>query len=239
MKVKVIGSGSMWNAYNSACFLIDDDIMIDMPNGACKYLYRHGIEPSSINHVLLTHFHGDHYFDIPFYILNKSKHNSTKTIIYCYKGGKKKLKNICYLAFPNSYIDAFKESNASYNCDEEFKIEKYSVKKIEVDHGRLKPCYGYLFQEKDLTVGFTGDTSFCKAVEDMASVCSHLFIDCMHLVGTNKHQGIDNLKVLSKKYKNCTFYPVHMDNETRNELQKLKFDNVIIPEDGDAYFLNV
>ena len=37
MKVKVIGSGSMWNAYNSACFLIDDDIMIDMPNGACKY----------------------------------------------------------------------------------------------------------------------------------------------------------------------------------------------------------
>ena len=100
-------------------------------------------------------------------ILNKSKHNSTKTIIYCYKGGKKKLKNLCFLAFPNSYIDAFKESNASYNCDEEFKTEKYSVKKIEVDHGRLKPCYGYLFQEKDLTVGFTGDTSFCKAVEIM------------------------------------------------------------------------
>lgn len=238
MKVKVIGSGSMWSEYNSACFLIDNDIMVDMPNGACKYLYRHNIDPSSINHVLITHFHGDHFFDVPFYILNKSKHQSTKTMIYCYKGGKKKLKNLCFLAFPNSYIDAFKESNASYICDGAFKIKKYDIERIEVDHGRLKPCFGYMFKEKDLAVGFTGDTSLCPAVEKMAAICSHLFCDCMHIVGTNKHQGIDNLKFLTNKYKKCTFYPIHMDNETRKKLEELKLDNVIIPEDGDAYLLN-
>ena len=37
MKVKVIGSGSMWTKYNSACYLVDEDIMVDFPNGACKY----------------------------------------------------------------------------------------------------------------------------------------------------------------------------------------------------------
>ena len=40
MKIQVIGSGSMWTKYNSACYLIDDKIMVDFPNGACKYLYR-------------------------------------------------------------------------------------------------------------------------------------------------------------------------------------------------------
>ena len=29
MKVTIIGSGSIWTAYNSACYLIDNDIMID------------------------------------------------------------------------------------------------------------------------------------------------------------------------------------------------------------------
>ena len=65
MKVKVIGSGSMWTKYNSACYLIDEDIMVDFPNGACKYLYRLNIKPNSINHILLTHFHRDHYGSIP------------------------------------------------------------------------------------------------------------------------------------------------------------------------------
>ena len=73
MKVQIIGTGSMWTKYNSACYLIDKDIMVDFPNGTCKYLYRQNIEPRTINYVLLTHFHGDHYFDMPFYILNKSK----------------------------------------------------------------------------------------------------------------------------------------------------------------------
>ena len=52
MKVKVIGSGSMWTKYNSACYLIDEDVMVDFPNGACKYLYRFNIKPNSINHIL-------------------------------------------------------------------------------------------------------------------------------------------------------------------------------------------
>ena len=73
MKVQVVGTGSMWNKNNSACYLVDDNIMVDFPNGACKYLYRLNIVPSSVNNILITHFHGDHFFDIPFYILNKSK----------------------------------------------------------------------------------------------------------------------------------------------------------------------
>ena len=75
MKIKIIGSGSMWTAYNSASYLIDDEILVDMPNGTCKNLFKIGVDPREVNYVLLTHFHGDHYFDIPFYFLLKSKAN--------------------------------------------------------------------------------------------------------------------------------------------------------------------
>ena len=234
MKIKIIGTGSMWNKYNSACYLIDNSIMVDFPNGACKYLYRMNIIPSSINNILITHFHGDHYFDIPFYILNKSKSKDKTVNIYLSKEGIKKINKLGELAFPNSYKDACKSINLKYFYDNRFKINDYEVNKILVDHGRMKPAYGYILSNNKIKIGFTGDTALCDSVEKMASACKYLFCDCMFVKGTKKHQGIDNIIYLSNKYPECSFVVSHMENKTRNELKKLSVKNIIIPQDGDV-----
>ncbi len=238
MKVKVIGSGSMWTKYNSACYLIDEDIMVDFPNGACKYLYRQNIKPSSVSKILLTHFHGDHYFDIPFLILNKSKSDNKKTFIYCSKEGKSKIKKIGFLAFPNSFIDACKEINLEFNFNNNFVLNNYKVEKILVDHGRMKPAYGYIFNENEKYIGFTGDTSLCKNTEIMAEKCCYLFCDCMFIKGNSKHMGIDNLKYLANNHPSCTFVVSHLEDETRNMLEVLKIKNIIIPEDGQEIIID-
>lgn len=222
----------MWNEYNSACYLIDNDIMVDFPNGACKYLYRSGKMPKDINHVLLTHFHGDHYFDIPFYILNKSKSKSHTINIYCSKDGKKKINKLGYLAFPNSFKDALKETNIDYTFNKDFAINNYKISKLLVDHGRMKPAYGYIFKTDNKIVGFTGDTTLCSNVEYMASICDMLFCDCMFKVATDKHMGINKLEHLANKYKNCKFVVSHLENDTRDILIKQKLKNVVVPKDG-------
>lgn len=233
MKVRVIGSGSMWNAYNSASYMIDEDILVDMPNGMCKYLFRQKINPMFINYVLITHFHGDHFFDIPFYLLLKSRANNRIVNIYCYKKGKKKIEKLSKLAFPNSIENIQNSISLNYIDDEMFLVKNYKVQRVLVDHGRLKPAYGYIFDSDSKKVGFTGDTSYCDAVEYMASVCNYLFCDCMFIKGTNKHMGIDNLTRLTEKYPKCKFIVNHMEDITRDELKKIKLKNVIVPEDGD------
>lgn len=235
MKVIVVGSGSMWTHYNSACYMVDDNIMVDFPNGACKYLYRNGIDVKTINHVLITHFHGDHYFDIPFYVLKKSKSEDRNSIIYCSKDGKSKIKKIGYLAFPNSFDDAVKDSKLKFCHDINFKINNYRIDKVLVDHGRMKPAYGYIFNDGNKNIGFTGDTSLCDNVELMAKKCSYLFCDCMRCDGNTKHMGIDNLKYLSKTYVNCTFVVSHLDDETRDALIRLNLNNVIVPNDYQIF----
>lgn len=234
MVVKVIGSGSMWNAHNSASYMIDNDILIDFPNGTCKNLFRMGIEPKSINNILITHFHGDHYFDIPFYFPLKTKDKNKNVNIYCSKDGKKKIYDLTKLAFPKSAKSILKSINLKYNFSTSFKVNNYDVEKYIVDHGHMKPAYGYIIQTDDKKVGFTGDTSLCKTVEYMAKECNYLFCDCMFVEGTNKHMGIDNLKYLSEKYKNCIYVVSHLENKTREELKKFKYNNIIIPEDGDV-----
>lgn len=235
MKVKVIGSGSMWTKYNSACYLIDEDVMVDFPNGACKYLYRFNIKPNSINHILLTHFHGDHYFDMPFYILNKSKSDNKKVNVYYSKEGKRKIYKIGKLVFPNSFKEACIATNSSYYFNNSFMINSYKVNKLLVNHGNMKPAYGYIFNVNEKYVGFTGDTSLCKNVEIMSEKCSYLFCDCMLKEGNKKHMGIDNIKYLANKYKTCTFVVSHLDDSTRDLLKELNIKNVIVPDDGEQF----
>lgn len=232
MRVRVIGSGSMWTAYNSASYMIDDDILVDVPNGMCKNLFRMGINPRLIKNVLITHFHGDHYFDMPFYYLLKSRADDKNINVYCSNEGKRKINKILKLAFPNPAKEVYKSINLKYTFDNSFKVNNYIVKKYLVDHGRMKPAFGFVFENGKNNIGFTGDTAICKNVEFMASICNYLFCDCMFINGTTKHMGIDNIKYLSEKYPKCKFIVSHLEDSTREELNKIKLKNVIIPDDG-------
>ena len=56
----------------------------------------------------------------------------------------------------------------------------------------------------------------------------------MLISGNNKHQGIDNLEYLSKKYPNCTFIVSHLEDDTRKKLKKMKIKNIIVPDDAQV-----
>ena len=232
MKVKVIGSGSIWNEYNSASYLLDDNTIIDCPNGMCKYLMRQGISPKTISNVLITHFHGDHYFDMPFFLLMKAKSNNKKVNIYCSSEGKRKINKLLKLAFPNSGLKFGRIPNVSFSSKREFNLNGYKISKHLVDHGNMHPAYGYLIKKKNKTIGFAGDTTYCKGLEFLASQCDYLFTDCMFKEATDKHMGIDKLKILVDSNPNCIFVVSHLENETREELKRMKLKNVIVPEDG-------
>ena len=235
MKLKVVGTGAIWTKYNSACYLIDNHIMIDFPNGAIKYLYRQNILPQDIDSILITHFHGDHFLDVPFFIETFLPKNKNIVNIYCHNSGKGKIEKLGMISFSNSFKYYYKNANVNYNFKEHFKIENYDIKKIEVSHGKLKPCYGYVFSFNNSAVGFTGDSSYCDAIDKMAKMCNYLVCDCTLLNGNEKHMGVNNLRKLANNYPKCRFIASHMLDGTREELKKLKIENVIIPSDGDEF----
>ena len=124
------------------------------------------------------------------------------------------------MAFPNPAKEILNALNLTYNHSDNFKINEYSVKRYQVDHGRMKPSYGYIFSKDNINIGFTGDATLCESVEYMAETCDYLFCDCMLIEGTSKHMGVDMLKKLLKKGSNCKFVVSHLDDETRKKITK-------------------
>lgn len=232
MNIKVLGSGCIYTKYNSASYLIDDNVLFDVPNGTCKTLLNNGVDPNTIKFVILTHFHGDHYFDMPFLLLSKIKKGKTGLVVYCDKDGKNKITSSTKLSFPSIIKRLREDDSLIYNHKETFSLKKYNVERLLVSHGHMKPSYGYVFSFNNKKVGFTGDSSLCDNIKLMASTCDYLICDCTFIVGDNRHIGVDNLVDLAIKYKDCKFYATHSDDEVRNELIHKKIDNIIILHDG-------
>lgn len=232
MKIKVIGSGSIWSISNSACYLVNDIFLVDMPNGCMKNMLKLNINPKSVNNILFTHFHGDHYLDVPFYLLGKLKSDVKDIRIMCSKDGARKIKKVTKLAFPNTYKTICKELRVCFNNGFNFNINDYSIEKILVDHGRMKPAYGYIISKGNKSVGFTGDSKLVNSIKYIASKCDVLFCDVSFIKGTSKHMGINDIVNLCSEYPECKFISTHMNDDVREELSKMSICNLVVGYDG-------
>lgn len=223
MKLDIIGSGAIFTKYNSACYLIDDKILVDIPNGTCKKLMTIGKDIHKIKNILITHFHGDHYFDFPFLFLNQNN-DEEKTTVYCDKDESYKLYELVKLGYQHK-ADIF-DQHILCNFDKKFQIGKYIVTKVKVEHAKLINCYGYIFDDGNIKVGFTGDSGMCDGAIFLANTCDYLISDCSYIEGKKSHLGLDNLIHLSKENPNLKIFTSHMNDNVRAYLNNNKIKNI-------------
>ena len=99
MEINIIGSGSIGATDMSASTLIDKKILIDVPNGIVKHIKKLGYNTGEIESILITHLHGDHFFDIPFFMFDRYfQKNDNLVCIYCPKGTKEKVQLILVMS---------------------------------------------------------------------------------------------------------------------------------------------
>ena len=233
MKIDLIGTGAIYSKYNSACTLLNEDMLVDVPNGALKQLLNSKHIPEKIDKILITHMHGDHIADIPFLLMYmyKAKNVSRKTTIIGPISIENKIKQL-FKIYDYNLLEKIMEYIQFIELDENEVLENnninYKIQPIPVIHGNEKPSYGYIIDNK---LGFTGDSSLCKGVENIVNKCEITIADSSNIVGDESHMGIDNLEYLIKKY-NKTIIATHMKDETREELNVRKLNNIFVKEDG-------
>ena len=236
MKIQLIGTGTIPDVANSASVLINDHILFDMPNGNLKAMIRQNIDITNIDTLIISHTHADHCFDAPFLLWYKKKYykhglkESTKIVTD--KITKDTIENLIDLSYFGSAKEAEKEFIDFQDVNNIKICDDVEISNEPMLHRKIKYANGYIIKDKNVSIGLTGDTSYCEGVRKIASKVDYLICDMTLMLGNDSHMGIDNILELMKEYPNLKIIPIHMHDKTRNEAKKLKEDNLLIYEDG-------
>lgn len=234
MEIYVLGSGAVSARSGYPGYLVDGTILVDCPPGTVKKLYRRGIDPCAVTDVLVTHFHADHYFDLPFLILARYKKTDAPLAIHCPEEGRRIIPQLLTLAYPDIPL---KTVPLALDHGDRFTAAGYAVERVPVVHGVKEQCFGYVLERDGLRVGFSGDTTPCPALEAMVGGCRHCICECTLSAASPKHMGIDALLALHEKYPGCRLFTTHMTDGAREKLQERPCDGIEILDDDRCIVL--
>lgn len=234
MKVKILGTGSIYSKSNCASLIIENNILIDIGPGTIKQLIKENYDLKEIDTILLTHLHSDHVLDFPTFIVNIEvlgvKH---KIDIYSPKGTKEKLLSFVRLMY-GDYFDSFVDKYLNFiEIYDDFVIENHNIKVKEVLHSGIK-SYGFIINSK---LGVTGDSSLCDNIKFISKNCDIMICDCSQEIGDKYHMGIDSIKELLMHNKNLKIIPTHFRDNTREKLKLMNLKNISIVDDGYEFEL--
>lgn len=122
-------------------------IMIDCGEGAQREVRRYKLSFAKINHIFISHLHGDHCFGLPGLISTMALNGRLATLnIYGPIGIKKYVDSIMELFgqqidYP-IYVQEFEDISGQIICDD----NSFTVTSVKLKH-RIE-CIGYVFREK-------------------------------------------------------------------------------------------
>lgn len=174
-RVRFLGSGDSFGdgGRHQACILLEHDgfrALLDCGATSLVAMKRAGVEPSEIDAVLITHFHGDHAGGVPYLILDGQFRKRTRALVIA---GPPRLRErmtaIFEAALPTSSAtrQAFDVTYVEMS-ERATTIGPLEVVALPVAHLPETEPRGLRVLVGGRVIGYTGDTDWCDALPRLA-----------------------------------------------------------------------
>jgi ribonuclease Z len=184
MRVTLLGTGTPFpntERFGSAILIevADKKLLFDCGRGVVIRLTQTGINPKEIDGLFLTHLHSDHVVGIPdLWLTGWFLGRSTPLRIWGPPGTSSMVKHLAQAFAFDSRIrqaapDPLPAKGVEIDAKEIEQGEIYNdglarVSAFLVDHGNVKPAFGYRIDSAGHSVVISGDTKFCQNLVDFA-----------------------------------------------------------------------
>ena len=181
-RVRFIGSGDSFGDGGrfQTCILVDADasrFLIDCGATSLVALKRAGIDASSVDAVLLTHFHGDHCGGVPYLILDGQFTKRARPLVIAGPPGvRQRMLAVFEAALPTSSRTEQRFGVTYVELGEKVtRIGPLEVVALPVAHLPETVPHGLRVRVDGRTVAYTGDTDWCDSLPKLADAVD-LFI---------------------------------------------------------------
>jgi Cft2 family RNA processing exonuclease len=238
MKIKILGNGGAISdglPYNS--FMIDENILIESPPDIMNSLYREKINLSKIQIIYISHFHGDHYFGLPFLMLRLflntlNEQNITRIKLYGPKDIRNKTLEICKLANGEShplinwiqnniiFIEIYSNDHIEFDND-------ISIKIFRMDH--FITTFGFSFyKNNEIILSYFADTIWNDELLSQIKLLPNIIITDLNGEPSDPvkvHLSEDDIKTKAIPYcrDKTIFYGTHLKQIKLSHHQNIKY----------------
>jgi ribonuclease BN (tRNA processing enzyme) len=191
MRLTVIGCSGSFPGPDSAasCYLVEEEhdgrtwrILLDLGSGALGPLQRY-VDPLSIDAVLLTHLHPDHYFDLSgLYVLWKYHPGGARPRIPVW-GPKGVAKQVARAYGLSKQTGMSAEFDFHEYGGEPIRLGPFTVRAVKLAHP--VPAFGMRVESAGRVLAYSGDSGPCQELVDLAAdsdvlLCEAAFVEGGH-----------------------------------------------------------
>ena len=176
MEIRFLGSGDARGSGGrfQACILVrsgEENLLIDCGASSLIAMNRFGVDPSSLDRVLISHLHGDHFGGIPFLILDGQFARRTRPLLIAGPAGvEDRIKASMEIFFPGSskVERKFSLSFAELTPLRETTLGSFRVTPFEGVHPSGSSSLALRVKVEGKVLAYSGDTEWTEALLDVA-----------------------------------------------------------------------
>ncbi|MEQ8237631.1 MAG: MBL fold metallo-hydrolase [Cyclobacteriaceae bacterium] len=223
MKLTVIGCGDAFSSEGrrNTSFLLQSkskNILMDFGATSLYGLKSLAIDPSDIDMVIISHFHGDHFGGIPFLIINRQYNEVAikRLVIAGPKGVKSRIYDLQKNMYPGTeeLINDDKLDFVEFDSDNHQEIDEMNLWTTEVIHSPPSNPHGYKLTIEGKTIAYSGDTEWTEKLNKLANETDLFICECNDLHNeVPGHLSYDLLQPHLEKFNSKRVVLTHMGTE--------------------------
>lgn len=212
-------------------FVLDQRHLFDAPPTALYSLKQLGVPLAAIETVFISHFHADHFFGLPFLLLEYAyltERGDPLTIVGP-PGVESRLRQLVELGGYGGLWQRAGQLSVKYvEVDDATTgtVNGVEFEAVEVEHGGPElRCFGYRTRRQGRTLAYTGDSSLCDQLVRLADGADVLVTDCTYARGHGlpEHMSLEEVRELQARIAPTTeFLLTHLGSDVRTDgLQRI------------------
>ncbi len=242
MRLTIIGSGDAFGSGGrfNTCLLVEAEgkrILLDCGASTPVALKARGIDPATIDGVLLSHLHGDHFGGLPFLLLDFHflGRRETPFSIAGPPGTRERLDAACEVFFPrssqNKWRFALNVSEIAPGVAAEFL--GFAVTTAEVIHFSGAPSTAVRLSAGGRTLAYSGDTQWTDALIKIADGADLFLCECYDYErDLSGHMSWAILRTKLAGLKAQKIMITHMNPSMLANTDEARAAGVLVAEDG-------